>query len=218
MTFMKTLKTMAAAASFVTFGSVAQAAVVAEITAEGRYQVVDINGVGAVDIAGGFTAFADTNFDTSATNDFKFELDLKAEGLRSVDEELFVPGITGNDIIGFSLLLGVEIENLFPGAIDAVVGEVLDGDLAQTEIISDIWLGFDFDITGGSANMIEGFFNILLSGSEVDILATRTVAESGAFSGSARISTVAAVPLPASLPLLLLGAAGLMALRRRRTA
>lgn len=217
MSFSYTFKTAAAAAGIALFSTVAHAATVAEITTEGAFATLSDGNTTAFGVEGGFTAFLDTGFDTTETNDFLFELDLEATGLPAIDEELFVPGITGDDIIGFALSVLFDLELAVPGAINSVIGEILDGDLDQSEIGSTgIWFGFDFDILSVGADTIGGTYAGLLSQGEFDLLDIQGISNEGAFVGTASISTVAAVPLPASFPLLALAGAGLMSLRRRR--
>lgn len=210
---MNSLKTLTAAAAFATVGFAAQAATVAEITASGEYGVATDGASTELFVSGNFTAFADTAFDTSATNDFLFELDLEATGIPTIDEELLVEDITGDDIIGFALSILIDIDNALPGVLGAIIDEVTDGDLDPTNI-AGVLFGFDFNITDFSGNSAAGTFAATIADGAFNTIPT-TVAV-GTFDGSATISTVSAVPLPATLPLLAFGGAGLMALGRRR--
>jgi hypothetical protein len=211
---MNTFKTLTVAAGVALFGSMASAATVAEISSEGEFALLDFGAFDGIAVGGVFSASFDPTFDTAATNDFLFELDFAATGIAPIDEELLVPGITGDDIIGFALFILAEIDGAFPGTIDAIIGEVLDGDLAQTEIAPDLWFGFDYaGIAFGPAS-ISGSFEALLSEGD----ATGLVGDPffvGEYIGSASVSVV---PLPATLPLLGFAATGLFALGRRRKA
>ncbi|MEL6466292.1 MAG: VPLPA-CTERM sorting domain-containing protein [Pseudomonadota bacterium] len=215
------LKTLSAAAGIALVGSIASAATVASVSADGDYSLTSYaDGAGgevsAIELGGDYTAFADLGFDTSANNDFLFELDLTVDGASTIDEELFVPGISGDAILGFALGILSDIDLALPGLIDAVVAEVTDGDLLQTEIVPDLFFAFDFTLAPTGPFSGEGTFTALFSEVSIDALDFAGVEFAGEFSGSATISTVPAVPLPASLPLILFGVAGLVAVGRRR--
>ena len=214
---MNFIKSTLLAAGMIATATFAQAATVAEISTQGDYIILDNGQSTGIGLDGTFSAFLDTGFDTSATNDFLFELDLEATGIPTIDEELLVPGITGDDIIGFALSILFEIDLAFPGAIGAVIDEVLDGNLDQREIgTTGIWLGFDFAITGFGADSASGNYEAFLSDGEFEFGGISAILAEGVYDGSATISTVSTVPLPATLPLLAFGGAGLMALGRRR--
>lgn len=213
---MHSLKTLSAAAGLALIGTVANAATVAEITTEGEYVVVSDGSSEGIGVEGSFTAFLDTAFDITATNTFLFELDFAADGIPDIDEELLVPGITGEDILIFAFGLLSDIDLAFPDVLDDIIGEVIDGDSVQRELGSTgIWLGFEFEITDFSPFGAAGTYEGLLSDGELDTAGPLALLGEGAYAGSATVSTV---PLPATLPLLAFGGAGLMALGRRRKA
>ncbi len=216
---MNFIKTTMLAAGMITTATFAQAATVAEIAASGTFAVGEAEGTDVLIVDGAYTAFLDLGFDASATNDFLFELDADITGLPTIDEELFVPGITGDDIIGFALSIIADLDLAFPGAIDDIIDEVTDPSLDQREIGSTgIWLGFVFTLAPTGPGGGAGDFDLVLSGAEVDTSFSTGFDFSfgGTFDASATISTVPAVPLPATLPLLAFGGLGLAALKRRR--
>ena len=211
---MNFIKTTMLAAGMIATATFAQAATVASIAAKGDYNV-STDGVSTeLFVQGAFSAFADTSFDTSATNDFLFDLELDIDGLPPIDEELTINGITGDDILGFAIGLITDINTAFPGVLPAILAEVLDGNLAPTPIGPALF-GFVFDLDGPIVDdSASGSFSLTLADGVLDN--PRVTLSSGRFAGSAEISTVSAVPLPATLPLLAFGGAGLMALGRRR--
>jgi hypothetical protein len=220
---MTTFKTFTAAAGLSLLGTMASAATVAEITVSDGIAIFfeeDQTGQEGVHLSGQFSAFLDLGFDPNATNDFLFKLDLTATSLAGgppvlqIDEEFTVPGITGNGILGFTFGLLAAFDTSFPFVIDNIIAEVTDGDFGQTNIVGDVWLGFTYTLDPLAGT---GTFNALLTEFEFDG-STNTADGFFAFDGSATISTVSPVPLPASLPLLAFGSVGLMALGRRRKA
>ncbi len=223
MTIFRMLRIAAAASALALTGGAANAMTVAEVTANGGFALGETGGDEVLVVDGAFTAFLDPAFDSSATNDFLFELDLQGTGVPTIDEELFVPGITGDDIIAFGLGLVADIDAAFPGLTGNVVAEVIDGDLNQSEILNDIWFGFDFAfaLDAGTPGLGIGTFAILFSEVEIDPLFPNgfTPSVEGSFDLSASISTVVApVPLPAAFPLLVFGVGCLFVVGRRKKA
>ena len=96
---MNTLKTMTAAAGIAVIGSIASAATVAEISSEGTFVVGELGAFAdGILVSGNFLAAIDTAFDTSAVNDFVFDLDFTATGLPApIDEQLLVHNIISLD-------------------------------------------------------------------------------------------------------------------------
>jgi len=196
---------------------------VAEVTANGGFALGTSGSAEILQVGGNFTAFLDPAFDSSATNDFLFEVNLQGTGVPTIDEELVVPGITGDDIIAFGLGLVADIDAAFPGLTSNVVAEVTDGDLNQTEVLTDVWLGFAFTLAldASTPGLGSGTFGILLSDEEVNPLFSTGFVPSveGSFDLTARISTVVApVPLPAAFPLLAFGVGCLFVVGRRKKA
>lgn len=215
-------KTTVAAAAFAlagafAAGTAANATPVASVNTAGEFAFLEFGGIDALGIQGSFSAALDPTFDPSEVNDFLFQVDLAIDGSPVIDEELLVPGITGNDIIAFAFFILDEIDLAFPDAIDNVIDEILDTDNTQTEIVSGLFLSLDFDLDPGSfvGPFVSGDFLAFLSEEEiVDLSASPSAVNfGGEFIASASIT---AVPLPATLPLLAFAAAGLLAVGRRR--
>jgi len=94
-------------------------------------------------------------------------------------------------------------------------GLILDNDSTPSEIDDDLFLNFEYDVTGGDATSVQGSFVATLSTTATSFFAGGPFSPSGTFSGYASIS---AVPLPASSLVLLSGMAGFAALRRKKMA
>lgn len=214
MTFLQTLKTTAFAATLAVVGIAANAATVAEVSASGSYFVAADLTSTELSIGGVFSAAFDPTFNTTAVNDFLFEADLTATDLPTIDEELLVTGITGDDIIATTFGILLNIETSFPGVLGMIFDEVTDGDMIPSNIFGALF-GFDFAITGGTASSVTGTFSASLADGILDLGQAAVIAD-GVFNGSASISTVPAVPLPATLPLLAFAGTGLFAMGRRR--
>jgi len=220
MKFFSAFKTTAAAAGIALFGTfavgtAANAGTVAQISSAGEFAGLNFGGVDVLGVGGSFNASFDPTFDPTVVTDFLFEVDFAGTGLPTIDEELLVPGITGNDILGFALFLLGEIDTAFPGAIAAVVDEAQDSDNVQTQIQPGLFLSLDFSSVDFVGPSVSGDFLAFLSFVEADLFLTPTVTfPGGEYIASASIS---AVPLPATLPLLAFAAAGLFVVGRRRT-
>lgn len=216
--FATTTKTICAAAAMAAFGTFANAATVAELTAEGQFSAFTTSDADVLGSEGTYTAFLDTGFDPDATNDFLFEIQLEVEGLGTFEEDFEVTGVTGNDLLGIAVALISDIDVAFPGAITAIIDEVSDTDGAQTEIFSGLFLSLDLSLDSIVDDTGSGAYNFLLSNGAAFNPFDRNVQllAAGAFSGSATISTVAAVPLPAGGVLLLTGLAGMAGFNRRK--
>lgn len=214
--FFDTAKTLTAAAGFAILGSFAHAATVAEITVEGQFSAFTTSDAEVLGAEGNFTAFLDTGFDPDATNDFLFEILLDVEGLGTFEEELEVTGVTGNDLLGFAFGLLNDIDLTFPGAISAFIDEVSDTDNTQTEILPDLFLSLDLSLDSVVNGVGSGAYGFTLStgGAFNPFDRSAQLVAAGSFAGSATISTVAAVPLPAGGVLLLTGLAGMVGFNR----
>lgn len=212
MKFTRTFKVLAAAATFAMAGSAANAMTVAEATSSGSFALLDLGGVDALAIDGTFNASFDPTFDPTVERTFRFEFDFAATGLPTIDEELVVPGITGNDILSFALFVLDEIDFAFPSAIDAVITEVFDGDIAQTEIVPGVFLGVDGTLNT-TASSADGAFFAVLSEAAVDPTGLFPLVSPLQYTVSGKISIV---PLPATLPLLASAGIGLFLVGRRR--
>lgn len=223
MTFLTVIKGAICAAGLAAFATGAQAATVAAIEVEGFATLgsgaVDGGGtVEALKLDGKFSAFLDISVDPFAPADYTFAAALEVGGATILDDS-FTAFTTGIDILEEALLVVDLIDAFLPGVLGSVLNEAFDGSLAQTEIAPDLWLGLDFDIAGTdpSAVSAEGSFVAVLSGGQLeDPSAVFGFLPPVSFAGAATISAnVAAVPLPASAPMLGFALLGLIALRRR---
>lgn len=224
---LNTLKTMAAAATLAVFGSVATAATIAEIDMEGTYAFFDFNGEDALNVTSGFYAAFDPTFDTSATNDFLFDLEFNIDGVPAIALTTPVAGVTGDSLIGIAASVIGDINLALPGVLNNLVDELTDTNFTASEISPGVWLNFGISPSGSGVSpdglsFVEGSLSFLLSSVDINRFSPiPTPGPSGVFSGTATISTamnMTPVPLPATLPLLAFATAGLIGLGRRRKA
>jgi hypothetical protein len=223
MQFMTVIKGAICAASLAVFATGAQAATVAAVKAAGEATfgqgLTDTGAeVEALKLEGDFAAFLDLDVDPFAAADYTFSAQLDVDGSTIIDDS-FTEFTTGIDILA-DALFAVDLINAFlPGVLGKVLDEALDGSLAQTEIAPDLWLGLDFDITDTDSTAVsaEGSFVAVLSGGQLaDPNEVFGFIPAVSFAGAAEISAdFAAVPLPASAPMLGFALLGLMAWRRR---
>lgn len=174
-------------------------------------------------ITGDFSSFIDLGFDPDSEGNYTLAADLTLDGNEIFNEDITL-FTTGTDLLLDAIDIASTIDAIVPGLLGNVLNEALDGDLAQTEISSDLWFGIDFDLTDADFGdgTLAGSFTAILSEAELAFpsnLAFFTPAVD--FSGSASVSfdgNVNVVPLPASAPLLLAGLVGMVFLRRRNRA
>jgi len=202
------LKTTAIAATLIVAGASAQATTVASVElTNGTYEIGASLGspipfpVGpALQITADFDA-GFMPFDLGQQRDF-----ILAAGLTIDGDELFDAAVTVEDLTGFDLI---------DDALSLIGSLILDNDSTPSEIDDDLFLNFEYDVTGGDATSVQGSFVATLSTTATSFFAGGPFSPSGTFSGYASIS---AVPLPASSLVLLSGMAGFAALRRKKMA
>jgi len=216
------LKTTAIAATLIVAGASAQATTVASVElTNGTYEIGASLGspipfpVGpALQITADFDA-GFMPFDLGQQRDF-----ILAAGLTIDGDELFDAAVTVEDLTGFDLIDdALSLIGSLPPELLAILGnalsEILDNDSTPSEIDDDLFLNFEYDVTGGDATSVQGSFVATLSTTATSFFAGGPFSPSGTFSGYASIS---AVPLPASSLVLLSGMAGFAALRRKKMA
>lgn len=214
MNYLGAFKTTIAAAAFALIGASANGTTVAQASSSGSFQFLEFGSDDALQVNGAFDASFDPTFDPNQVNTFLFELDFVASGLPPIDEDLLVPGVTGNDIFFFALFVLNEIELALPGVIDSIIDEVLDSDGLQRELGSTgFFLSADVSNFSSTGNSIQGDFAALFSGVNLNGEQATGTGFGGDYSGSAKLSIV---PLPATLPLMAFVAAGLLVAARRR--
>jgi hypothetical protein len=223
MQFLTAIRGAICAAGLAVFATGAQAATVAAIKVAGEATLgqglTDTGeGVDALKLEGDFAAFLDVTVDPFAPADYTFSAQLDVDG-STVFDESFTALTTGIDILADALFVVDLINAFLPGVLGSVVDEAFDGTLAQTEIAPDIWLGLDFGITGFDPTAISTdgtFVAVLSAGRLADPNLVFGFVPTVSFAGSAELSAnVAAVPLPASAPMLGFALTWLMVWRRR---
>ncbi|MEP6017059.1 MAG: VPLPA-CTERM sorting domain-containing protein [Paracoccaceae bacterium] len=216
---MNIFKTAALSLGLACAGSSAFAATVASLTFDGNSPLIVGLSQTVVQADGNYSASVDGTFDTSEVTDFLLEADFSLEGVSFLDEELLIEDVSLNDLL---FGVGFLLQSIDPNLLESfgfLIAEALDTDGAQTEIFDNIFLSLDLTENSSSTFSSAGTFDFLLSDGPLDPFSVGVFVENLSFAGSFSISTVdvAAVPLPASFPMLVFGAFGLFAMKRRRS-